>query len=71
MMELLVLKTDNSYFRLHSTGFSLGSLAQASVYPLDQADVAIALQEQLRGAYPQTQIRKLSIDEEQWEGNRG
>jgi hypothetical protein len=71
-MELLVLKADRDYFRFRSSDFSLGTLAQASVYPLDQADVVIALQEQLRGAgYPQTQIRQLSISEEQWEGNRG
>lgn len=71
-MELLVLKADDRYFRLLPTGFTLGSLAKASVYPLDQAEVAVKLQEQLRlTGYPETRIRLLSISEGQWEGDRG
>ncbi len=71
-MELLVLKADDRYFRWLSTDFTLGSLAKASVYPLDQAEVAVRLQEQLRlTGYPQTRIRLLSISEGPWEGDRG
>ncbi len=71
-MELLVLKADDRYFRWLSTDFTLGSLAKASVYPLDQAEEVVKLQEQLRLAgYPQTSIRLLSISERQWEGDRG
>ncbi|SDO36245.1 hypothetical protein [Desulforhopalus singaporensis] len=67
MIELIVVKAGDDYFRFTQDGFTRCSMNKASVYPLDHLDQAIKGQAELKKAGLDGKLMKLVITEEPFE----
>lgn len=66
--ELLALKDSGSYYRFTEEGREKCSMAKASVYPMEQAELVKELLSRLHAdGYHQADIVKLTITEEPYQ----
>lgn len=62
-MELLVLKSGDSYLRIIADGYELVNMSKASVYPLMQEEKVKSICQSLKDELEGVVIRKLIITE--------